>query len=231
MKQMWQACRSYFGDGFVPGSSPLRFDVHICDIERPPPERETHYYGVEIDEDAFPLFTALGDARPPPCSCHDSRTVAAYIADRLEQLPTSHPEDYALHTGKGDTSADVVAAYIMRDALSWWSHWHGSLAGHRWKHLYIAQPDQYIPPRHIVDGTWRYLGHTLSEVLDGLLSEGMHPDDVQLAEMLFWRGVVLQYLEKVDPGLRALVLGKTILMTQFRTITANTHGPSPAVTH
>ncbi|EJD38040.1 hypothetical protein AURDEDRAFT_44379, partial [Auricularia subglabra TFB-10046 SS5] len=222
-QQIWKTCKTYFGDGFVSASSPLRYDVHICDIGRPLTKNDNHHYGVELDEDLFPLFTAFGDARPPPCSCHGIQALVKYIDDRLETLPDSHPGDYSLHTGKGDASPDVASEYALRDALCWWAHWHGSVSDHRWKHLYIAVAtifdDVQVPPRELVDGTWRYLGYTLADVLDGLRSEGMHPDDVKLAEMCLLRQCVLQYLEKVDPALRGLLVGRTTLMTQFRTIT------------
>ncbi|EJD37140.1 hypothetical protein AURDEDRAFT_41336, partial [Auricularia subglabra TFB-10046 SS5] len=223
MKQMWESCKSYFGDGFIPGSSPFRFDVHVCSIERASTKNDSHHYGVELDEDMLPLFTALGECRTPPCSCGDIRSVVQHIDAYLATFPGSHPGDYSLHTDKGDQSAEMVSVYILRDALSWWAHWHGSLVGHRWKHLYLAisavLDDIQVPPRHLVDGTWRYLGHTLADVLDGLRAEGMHPDDVKLAEMCLWREAVVQYLEKTDPDVRALLVGKTTVMTQFRVVT------------
>lgn len=86
MQKMWKTCKSYFGDGFVSASSPLRYDVHICDIERPPIKNDNHY-GVELDEDAFPLFSTLGETRQPPCTCHDIQTLVAYIDGLLETLP------------------------------------------------------------------------------------------------------------------------------------------------
>lgn len=134
-----------------------------------------------------------------------------------------------MHTGKGDSSVEEVSIYAMRDSLCWWAHMHGSLEpGDRWKHLYFAMTtlpdDVQVPPGRAIDGTWRYLGHTLADILDGLRTEGMHPEDVTLVEMCMWRQLILQYLEKVDQGLRALLVGKMTLMAQFRNLTGNGHG-------
>ena len=44
------------------------------------------------------------------------------------------------------------------------------------------------------------------------------------------RRAIVQYVEKIDPGLRALLLGKTTLMTQFRVLTANNSGVAAVLT-
>jgi hypothetical protein len=101
----------------------------------------------------------------------------------------------------------------MRDALSWWVHWAGELQQHdHWKLLYAAfsaiTDDLQLPPGDLLDGTFRFLGHTWIECRDGLMSEGVPAKTVRVAEMSLWRQALLQYMEKVDPGLRPLLVSK-----------------------
>ena len=228
MNEIWQACKSYFGDGYVSGSSPFRFDVHVCDIQRPTAKRDSHYNGIEIDEDMFASFSHLGEPRHPRCTCHEIAKLAKHIDNYLQTAPDFHDDDYSFHTNKDDKSAESLTLYSMRDALCWWSHWAGSMSGNRWKHLYLAfagiSDDMQVPPQHLVDGTCRVLGHTLADLVDGLRSEGMHPEDVEFAKMCLLREFVVQYLEKTDPRVREMVLGETMAMSQLRSITGNTHG-------
>jgi len=117
----------------------------------------------------------------------------------------------------------------MRDTLSWWVHWGGTIrAADYWKLIYVAlaaiPDDVQIHPRDFVDGTYRFLGHTWNDCREGLLAEGVPPETVLFVEMTLLRQVVTQYLEKVDPGLRPLLVSKTYLMTQYRVQTGNTLG-------
>jgi hypothetical protein len=229
MNEMWQTMKAYFGDGFVPGSSPLRFNHHFCTMRDPPPNPSASRFGVEISEDALPLFSVHGDTCPPPCTCGDMPALIAHIDAYMARAGDSHLEDYAITSGKNDVDANQVSLYIMRDTLSWWVHWGGSLsAGNYWKLIYVAfaaiPDDVQVHPRDFANGSYRFLGHTWQDCLDGLLAEGVPPAQVKLAEMTLWRQMVTQYLEKVDPGLRPLLVGKTSLMTQYRVFTANTLG-------
>lgn len=61
-------------------------------------------------------------------------------------------------------------------------------------------------------------------MLKGLLSENVHPDDVQELKMLLWRESIGQYLEKIHPQIRDHLVGKTTMMTPYRVRTANGEG-------
>ncbi|UNI20309.1 hypothetical protein JDV02_006409 [Purpureocillium takamizusanense] len=229
MKDMWKTVKQYFGDGFIQDSAPLRFNVHYCTLKRPIVKTDKIRLGVTIDEDATPMFSALGDTCAPPCTCQDVPALVKHIDHFLETFTGDHPADYDIATEKGDGTLDEVALYAMRDCVSWWVHTGGALhPRHYWKQIYLGfatiSDDVQIPPRDLVDGTFRFLGHTWPECLAGLRAEGVKPDLVKFAEMCIWRQTICQYLEKVDPGLRPLLVSKTSVMTQYRVMTANTLG-------
>nr|WHS04494.1 humulene synthase, terpene cyclase [Phaeosphaeriaceae sp. CF-150626] len=231
MKEMWETMKAYFGDGFVPGSSPLRFNLHFCDMQDPASTTDTIRYGVELPESAMPLFSVLGDTCAPSCTCYDAPGVIQHIDRYLARAPVRHADDYTITSGKGDVDINQVSLYIMRDTLSWWVHWGGSLTPNNyWKLIYVAfaaiPDDVQIHPRDFIDGTYRFLGHSWEDCRDGLLAEGVPPAQVKLAEMTLWRQMVTQYLEKVDPELRSLLVSKTSLMTAYRVMTGNTLGCS-----
>ncbi|PWY95831.1 hypothetical protein BO94DRAFT_455286, partial [Aspergillus sclerotioniger CBS 115572] len=228
-------CKNYFKDGIIPESAPFRSNLHICDLTSAPTNNQNHEYGVEISRQLMPIFSTLGDTSLPPCSCHDIKAVRQHIDDYIHTAPNTHPDDYSFFTEKHDTSLDSVCRYVLRDVIQWWACWVGSLDNdkHRWKVLYVAlatiTDDLMIPPLHLVNGTFRFLGHTLANVLAGLRSENVHPDDIKFLEMCLWRQYIVQYLEKRDPELRAMLVGKATLMTQFRVVTANVAGTAVAV--
>jgi hypothetical protein len=229
MKEMWEEMKSYFGDGFVTGSSPLRFNLHFCTMHDPPQNPSASRYGVEIAESAMPLFSVHGDTCVPPCTCYEAPRVIQHIDAYLSRAPVRHAEDYTITSSKGDVDINQVSLYIMRDTLSWWVHWGGQLTPNNyWKLIYVAfaaiPDDVQIHPRDFIDGTYRFLGHTWDDCREGLLKEGVAPATVKLAEMTLWRQMVTQYLEKVDPELRSLLVSKTSLMTSYRVMTANTLG-------
>jgi hypothetical protein len=233
MDSIWNDVKSYFGDGHVVYSSPIRFNIHCCHLKPLLARSNSTYYGVDINEDTMLLFSAMGDTCAPPCSCKGIVELCRHIDDYIQTAPSTHSNDFSIHTGKGDESVDEVCRYAMRDSLQWWANWHGSLDNHYWKHLYIAfstiSDDVMIPPQYLIDGSFQLLGNSLSDLLAGLHSEKVHPDDVTFMEKCLLRQYILQYLEKVDPRLRARVLSNSTLMTQFRTITANTHGAAVAL--
>ncbi|KAF7596502.1 hypothetical protein BBP40_001374 [Aspergillus hancockii] len=235
--EMWETIKQYFGDGHVLGSSPLRYNLHICDMKRPSTSANgietgkngSARYGVEISEYAMPLYSVLGDTCPPPCTCFDMAAVVQRIDEYLETAPETHPDDFTITSGKNDTDADEVSLYIMRDVLSWWVHWGGALRPEDyWKQIYVgfaAIPDDVqIPPSAFVNGSYRYLGHTWADCRQGLLHEGVPPAEVEFVEMCLWRQMLTQYFEKVDPEVYRLLKSKTTLMTQYRVQTGNTLG-------
>lgn len=237
LKQIWQTLKEYFGDGYVPGSAPLRFRVHICETAKPAPT-DNLFFGVHIDEDAMPLFGPLGAATKPPCTCADMAAVVRRMDSFIDAaLPSDHAADaYGIYSRKDDASAEDTCVYAMRDVVQWWVHWHGPLdrAHHYWKQIYVGfstiADDLLIPPQHLADGTFRFLGHTVHDVLAGLQhAEGLSAADCEWLYMSLLREFVLQYLEKVDPGLRELLLERTVVMSQFRTISANTPGGAVAL--
>ncbi|KAI5861141.1 hypothetical protein GGS23DRAFT_155160 [Durotheca rogersii] len=236
MKEMWQTIKEYFGDGYVPGSAPFRYNVHCCEMKRPAKKSDNIRRGMYLDEEAMPLFTAMGDAYAPPCTCQDMQALIRHIDEFVETFPGSHPDDYAITSDKGDTDIDQVSLYTMRDSICWWVQWGGAHhPSHYWKEMYVGfatlPDDVQVPPRDFMDGTFRYLGYTWDECREGLLAEGISPEHVKFAEMCLCRQAICQYLEKVDPGLRPLLMSKTLLMTQYRVFTANTLGCGSFLLH
>lgn len=239
-KEMWEATKEYFGDGHVPGSAPLRFNMHICDMQKPSSpsgsdsSTESNIsirYGVEISEEAMPLYSVLGETSAPPCTCFAMADVIKHIDSFLETtLPEGIlPDDYTITSGKNESTVDEAGLYIMRDTLSWWIHWGGSLRpGDYWKQIYVAfaaiPDDVQLSPADFLGGRYRFLGHTWADCRNGLLSEGLTLDEVEFVEMCLWRQMLTQYFEKVDPGLYGMLKSQTTLMTQYRVMTGNTLG-------
>ncbi|OQD73986.1 hypothetical protein PENANT_c194G01948 [Penicillium antarcticum] len=177
---------------------------------------------------AMSLLTNFGDTSRAPCICDGLDEQSQKMDEYIQSNPTGHPEGYKLYTTKGDKSLEEAIIHALRDTLQFWAIWHGPLESHRWKHMYIAFTsccdDICIPPQDLRSGAFRILGHTLTDVLQGLLSEGIHPNDVKKLKMPIWRESIGQYLEKVHPTVRDQPLGKTTMMTQFRMRTANGEG-------
>ncbi|KAJ6471402.1 hypothetical protein C8R45DRAFT_874953 [Mycena sanguinolenta] len=222
MKQIWQTLKDYFGDGYISRSAPFRFNVHLCETQRVP-ANDNIFFGVNIDEEVMPLFGSLGEAVKPPCTCEDMAALCCHIDDLVDK------------TVKDEASVEDTCTYAMRDALQWWVHWHdGTLARKDyWKHLYIAIAtvcdDILVPPEHLVDGTFRFLGHSVTDVVAGMRSEGVSDEAVRYMEMSLWRSCFAQYVEKIDPKIRNLLLEKTLIMSQFHVAGANTHGSAVAL--
>lgn len=69
-KEMWETIKQYFGDGHVPGSAPLRYNMHVCEMKRPftvanaadTGKNGSVRYGVEISEEAMPLYSVCKQA-------------------------------------------------------------------------------------------------------------------------------------------------------------------------
>lgn len=230
LKMMWEGLKEYFGDGFAPGSAPFRNNVHYCDLH-PAPKRDANFlYGVEVEEEAMPLFSVLGDTCPPPCTCFEVTKLVEHIDRFIATASDYHEDDYAITSGKNDATIDQVCFYAMRDTLSWWVHWGGGLRPSLdyWKHVYVAfaaVPDDFqLPPRDFLSGQYTLLGHTWADCREGLLREGVPAETVKMAEMALWRQMLTQYLEKVDPSLRSLLVGRTSMMMLYRVQTANTLG-------
>ncbi|PYH75081.1 uncharacterized protein BO88DRAFT_328877 [Aspergillus vadensis CBS 113365] len=224
MDGMWHTVKEYF----TGSNNPLQFCSHLCELDSYPGKNNNTEYGVELDEDCMRIFSALGDVSRPPCTCNETRPLCDHIDAYIKNHPEHHSKDYTIHTDKGDTCVEEVCRYVMRDVLQWWAHWNGFIEGHRWKHLYIAfvaiVDEIAIPPQDVADGSFRLLGNSLADVLEGLRLEGVHPDDIKLLEMYLWRQCIIQYLEKVDPAIRQILIGKATLMTLWRVLTAGTHG-------
>ncbi|KAI9931056.1 hypothetical protein ASPWEDRAFT_238086 [Aspergillus wentii DTO 134E9] len=227
MSDMWQEVTAYFQNG-PSSSNPLRFRTHLCLLQPPASRNGNLDYGFEVDEEAMTIFSCMGGTSRPPCTCKDLDELVEDMENFMSSCATPHPDDYTIHTEKSDTSIEEVALYTMRDTLQWWVTWQGSIGSHFWKHLYVAIiticDDVAIPPQDLANGTFRFLGYTLEDILDGLHSEGVHPDDIRELKMLTWRQFICQYLEKVHPRIRARLLSQTTMMTQFRVMTGNPQG-------
>ncbi|KAJ6491095.1 hypothetical protein C8R45DRAFT_1138138 [Mycena sanguinolenta] len=232
LEEIWQTLKDYFGDGYIRHSAPFRFNVHLCETHRVPVRNDNVLFGVHIDEEMMPLFGTLGETVKPPCTCQGIASVRRYIDDLVKTA--SIDDSYGIFSGKDEASIDETCAYAMRDSLQWWVHWHdGSvIRTDYWKHLYIgiatSFDDLLVPPTHVVDGTFRFIGHTANDIITGLLSEGVDAENVRYMEMCLWRQSVVQYFEKLDPKLRDLLLEKTHVMSQFHVSSANTLGCAAA---
>ncbi|KAL5355432.1 hypothetical protein BJX96DRAFT_161723 [Aspergillus floccosus] len=236
IKEMWGTVKRYFGDGHVPGSAPLGLNMHICEMKGLSTctnaacnGQNGSEYDVEISEPSMPFVSIMGDSAPPLCTCFGLTGIVKHIEDYLETAPDSEPNDFTITSWKNDADEEEVSLYAMRDALSWWTHWGGTLQpGDYWKQIYMVfatvPDDIQIPPHALVNGSYRCLGHTWADCKQGLLDEGMAPVNVEFVEMCLWREVLLQYFEKVDTSVYRLLKTKTTLMTQHRVHTANTLG-------
>ncbi|KAK4862973.1 hypothetical protein LT330_010684 [Penicillium expansum] len=121
----------------------------------------------------------------------------------------------------------------MRDALQWWRHWHGSLKGHYWKHLYVAfsiiPEDVAVAPRSLLNGDFRLLGHSVTEMLNGLREEKVRPHTIAFMEMCLLRQYIVQYLDKQESDINATLCLNPAFATNWRDIMANTHGATVAI--
>ncbi|OQE91113.1 hypothetical protein PENNAL_c0010G02189 [Penicillium nalgiovense] len=124
------------------------------------------------------------------------------IRDGTETTSTFHRKHYSNLAHTNHTSADEVDRYAMRDALQWWRHWHRSLKDHYWKLLYVAfsiiPEDVTVPPRNLLSGDFRLLGHSVAEMLNGLREENVRPQIIAFMEMCLLRQYIVQYLDKQD---------------------------------
>ena len=224
---MWQKVKKYFEDGGR-SSNPWRFRTHLCKMHSQPSPNDTIHHGLEINEEAMSIFTSLGDTSRAPCHCDDLDELTKYMDYFIQSAPTTPPEDYDLYTAKDEKSVHEATMYAFRDTLQFWAIWHGPLEPHYWKHMYIVFTsccdDICIPPQDLESGKFQVLGHSLDDVLNGLLSENVDPDDVQELKMLLWRESIGQYLEKIHPEIRNQLVNKTTMMTPYRVRTANGEG-------
>ncbi|KAJ5465597.1 hypothetical protein N7530_009384 [Penicillium desertorum] len=121
----------------------------------------------------------------------------------------------------------------MRDAVQWWRHWHRSLKGHYWKHIYIAfstiSEDVTVPPRHLLNGDFRLLGHSVSEMWDGMRQENIHPDSIAFMELCLLRQYIVQYFDKQEMDINAGPRLNLFLESNWRDVAANTHGATVAL--
>ncbi|KAJ5188188.1 hypothetical protein N7491_004512 [Penicillium cf. griseofulvum] len=146
---------------------------------------------------------------------------------------TYQSKDYSLHIQKGDTSVEESCLYAMRDAIQWWRHWHRSLEKHHWKHLYVAfstiPQDVTIPPQHLVNGEFRFLGNTFADVLNGLHTEGVSPDQIAFMEMCLLRQYLVQYISKQEPRLNSKLYPEPAFASNWRNINGNVSGSTMGI--
>ena len=99
------------------------------------------------------------------------------------------------------------AALCNADAVQWWRHWHRSLKGHYWQRIYIAfstiSEDVTVPPRHLLNGDFRLLGHSVTEMWDGIRQENIHPDSIAFMELCLLRQYITQYFDKQEIDINA----------------------------
>ena len=225
---MWQEVKEYFEDSGR-FSNPWRFRTHLCKMHSQPSPNDNIHHGLAINEEAMSIFTSLGDTSRAPCHCDLLDGLTEYIDDFIQSAPASHPEeDYKVYTAKDENSFHEAIEYAFRDTLQFWAIWHGLLEPHYWKQMYIVFTsccdDICIPPQDLQSGKFQVFGHTLADVLNGLLSENVDPSDVRELEMLLWRESIGQYLEKIHPQIRDRLVNKTTMMTPYRVRTANGEG-------
>ncbi|KAG2413448.1 hypothetical protein HFD88_002637 [Aspergillus terreus] len=179
------------------------------------------------------FFTLIGETSRPPCSCSKAQQVYQRMEHYIRTAPEHHADDYSIHTGKPDTTLEEVCLYSMRDAMQWWSHWYGTLEDHYWKKTLIGistvPDDVMIPPQDLASGRFRFLGNSLSDILAGLRSEGMSPEDIILIEHYLLRQYIIQYLEKADSETMQMLRGNITLMLRWRGLTSFCAGASIAV--
>ncbi|KAJ5936801.1 hypothetical protein N7466_003251 [Penicillium verhagenii] len=157
------------------------------------------------------------------------------IRDDLEAIPTPNilTKSPLFVT---NTSGNDVNIYAMRDALQWWRHWHGSLEHNYWKHVYLAftiiPEDVTIHPLELLTGDFRLLGHSATEVWEGLHKENVQADTIAFMEMCLLRQYIAQYLAKrqeCEQDINKILRTTPALSSSWRDITANTHGATVAL--
>ncbi|KAJ5578181.1 uncharacterized protein N7459_007145 [Penicillium hispanicum] len=140
---------------------------------------------------------------------------------------------YFNKAGKQDSSTDETCTYALRDALQWWSYWHGSLDGHHWKHVYVAlstiPEDVIVPPQDLTNGTFRLLSNSLHDMLEGLRKENVSQDSIAFMEMCLLRQYIFQYLEANPPRSNLTGQAKPPCNASWRALTANTLGATTAL--
>lgn len=150
-----------------------------------------------------------------------------------QEEPACLTEDRSILTNKGSASMNELCFYVMRDTIQWWLHWNGSLDSHYWKHLYVAfcttPEDLFIHPKQLLNGEFRVLGNSLSDVLDGLHKEKVNPERVAFMEMSLLRQYLFQAMSKQEPQFDPKLCNKTDFAVAWRHITANTYGVTMAI--
>ncbi|KXG49220.1 uncharacterized protein PGRI_030900 [Penicillium griseofulvum] len=214
------------------GNSKLAKDIspenHSCKIESEIPIQDE-----TIDSDIWiSLFQKLQDI----CTDSDPYTAAESLRREINNMPTTgvkRSKDYSLHIQKGDTSVEETCLYAMRDAIQWWRHWHRSLEKHHWKHLYVAfstiPQDITIPPQHLVNGEFCFLGNSFADVLDGLHKEGVSSDQIAFMEMCLLRQYLVQYISKQEPQINLKFHAGPAFASNWRNINGNVFGSTMAI--
>lgn len=155
------------------------------------------------------------------------------IRDGTETTSTFHRKHYSNLAHTNHTSADEVDRYAMRDALQWWRHWHRSLKDHYWKLLYVAfsiiPEDVTVPPRNLLSGDFRLLGHSVAEMLNGLREENVRPQIIAFMEMCLLRQYIVQYLDKQESDINSTLRLNPAFATNWGDIMANTLGATVAL--
>lgn len=139
----------------------------------------------------------------------------------------------SLRKDTGCTSVDNAALYAMRDAVQWWRHWHGSLEGHYWQHVYVAfstiSEDVTVPPFYLLNGDFRLLGHSVAEMWDGMRQENIDSDSIAFMELSLLRQYIVQFFNKQEIDINARLSLNPALATNWRDFAANTHGVTVAL--
>jgi hypothetical protein len=170
------------------------------------------------------------------CTESDPYTAAESLRREIDNIPATdvtRSKDYSLHIQKGDTSLEETCLYAMRDAIQWWRHWHRSLEKHHWKHLYVAfstiPQDVTVPPQHLVNGEFRFLGNSFADVLNGLHKEGVSPLQIAFMEMCLLRQYLVQYISKQEPRVNSKLHSEPGFASNWRNINGNVFGSTMAI--
>ncbi|KAJ5936066.1 hypothetical protein N7454_005364 [Penicillium verhagenii] len=232
MTSIYNSPSQYSEDSKLHRVQPV-FSTPYNETDRPSVSKDASYPGDRVNQASLleELKTICSSSNPRQ-AVNDLHRV---IRHDLEPIPTPNACTN-LPLFPTNTSSNDVNIYAMRDALQWWRHWHGSLERNYWKHVYLAftviPEDITIHPLELLTGDFRLLGHSITEVWEGLHEENVQPDTIAFMEMCLLRQYIAQYLAKRqerEQDIDEILRTTPALGSSWRDITANTHGATVAL--
>ncbi|KAJ5578822.1 hypothetical protein N7450_007689 [Penicillium hetheringtonii] len=209
-------------------SNPIRFKTDLMKSYLP---HSGHF--LKDREDIALLLEnvrAICSNSDPYAAVQGLRWVICNVTEKTSLFRLAH---YPVLSKPLDNWIAEIDLYSMRDAVQWWRYWHRSLEGHYWKHLYVAfsivPEDMIVPPNDLLNGDFCLLGHSISEIWEGMRQEHVHPDSIAFMEMCLLRQYIIQYLAKQQPDITSNSFLSPVFKDNWEKVMANTHGVTVAL--